>query len=172
MAAQFPAGSQDLFVIQRTATDYLPATLQAYLALPPQYAATKVVADGKTVKLLLDGIQGAEIKFPFSPVTFEFGSYARANNDTADTTWDNLKIETAGGASFAPATVSVRVGEISPSVTLKIPQGLNSQAAVQVKVVSSDPTIAIPEGGTAGSLTVTFPQGGANTAIAGFFCAN
>ena len=123
-----------------------------------------MVADGKTVKLILDGIQGAEVKFPFSPVVFEFGSYARANNDTADTTWDNLKIESAGGATFAPATVSVRVGQTSPSVTLKIPQGLNSQAAVQVKVVSSDLTIATPEGGTNGSLTVTFPQGGANTA--------
>ena len=53
MAAQFPAGSQDLFVIQRTATDYLPTTLRAYLALPPQYAATKVVADGKTALQVL-----------------------------------------------------------------------------------------------------------------------
>ena len=53
MAAQFPAGSQDLFVIQRTATDYLPTTLQAYLALPPQYAATKVVGEGKTALQVL-----------------------------------------------------------------------------------------------------------------------
>ena len=58
MAAQFPAGSQDLFVIQRTATDYLPTTLQAYLALPPQYAATKVVADGKTaLQVLTDQLE-------------------------------------------------------------------------------------------------------------------
>ncbi len=26
-------------------------------------------------------------------MVFQFGSYARANNDTADTTWDNLRIE-------------------------------------------------------------------------------
>src|SRR6185503_4913883 len=58
-----------------------------------------MIADGKTVKLLLDGIEGTEVKFPFSPVVIEFGSYARANNDTADTTWDNLVIETAGGAT-------------------------------------------------------------------------
>jgi len=51
--AQFPTGSQDLYVIQRTATDYLPATLQAYLALPPQYAATKVVQAGKTALQVL-----------------------------------------------------------------------------------------------------------------------
>src|SRR6266571_4263046 len=54
----------------------------------------KIVADGKTVKLYLDDQFGEEVKFPFSTVIFEFGSYARANNDTADTTWDNLKIET------------------------------------------------------------------------------
>ena len=51
--AQFPTGSQDLFVIQRTATDYLPTTLQAYLSLPPQYATTKVVQDGKTALQVL-----------------------------------------------------------------------------------------------------------------------
>jgi len=123
-----------------------------------------MVADGKTVKLLLDGVQGVEVKFPFSPVVFEFGSYARANNDTASTTWDNLKIETAGGATFAPTAVSVRVGQASPAVTLRIPQGLNSQAPVVVKVVSSDPKVAAPEGGTDGTLAVTFPAGGANTA--------
>ena len=36
-----------------------------------------MVADGQTVKLLLDGIEGAEVQFPFSPVIFQFGSYAR-----------------------------------------------------------------------------------------------
>jgi hypothetical protein len=58
MAAHFPAGSQDLFVIQRTATDYLPTTLRAYLALPPQYAATKVVVEGKTaLQVLTDQLE-------------------------------------------------------------------------------------------------------------------
>jgi hypothetical protein len=43
----FPLGSEDLYVIQRTATDYLPTTLKAYLALP-QGANTQVMQDGKT----------------------------------------------------------------------------------------------------------------------------
>ena len=122
-----------------------------------------MIADGKTVKLLLDGIQGDEIKFPFSPVVFELGSYARANEDTASTTWDNLKIESAGGATFAQTAASVRLGQLSPAITVKVPQGLNSQAAVQIKVTSSDPTIAVPDGGTGAELTLTFPAGGANT---------
>ena len=69
-----------------------------------------MVADGQTVKLLLDGIEGAEVQFPFSPVIFQFGSYARANDDTADTTWDNLVIESEGGATFDPGAVSVTEG--------------------------------------------------------------
>lgn len=48
VAGTFPAGSQDLFVIQRMATDYLPATLQPYLALPPDYARTRPLASGRT----------------------------------------------------------------------------------------------------------------------------
>jgi hypothetical protein len=122
-----------------------------------------MIADGKTVKLLLDGIVGTEVKFPFSPVIFEFGSYARANNDTADTTWDNLNIITTGGTTFLPNAVSARVGQLSPAITVRIPQGRNSQNAVQVRVVSSDPAIAVPEGGTGGNLNLTFPAGGPNT---------
>jgi hypothetical protein len=43
-----PGGSQDLFVLQRTATDYLPASVRHYVSLPAAYAATHVVQDGKT----------------------------------------------------------------------------------------------------------------------------
>jgi hypothetical protein len=123
-----------------------------------------MVADGKTVKLLLDGVQGVELPFPFSPVIFQFGSYARANNDTADTTWDNLTIESEGSATFDPADIGVRVGQVSSDVTVRIPQGLNLQGAVKLKIASSNPAVAVPEGGTGGELTLTFPQGGANTA--------
>ena len=53
-----------------------------------------LVADGTTVKLLLDDVQGASVSFPFKNVIFHFGSLARNTNDTADTTWDNLKVQT------------------------------------------------------------------------------
>src|SRR5262245_11557755 len=39
--AQFPVGSPDLYVLQRTAVDYLPTTIEAYLALPPSYATQR-----------------------------------------------------------------------------------------------------------------------------------
>ncbi|MBL9129221.1 MAG: hypothetical protein JNL97_16345, partial [Verrucomicrobiales bacterium] len=124
----------------------------------------KMVADGQNVRLFLDDIPGPTVKFPFSPVIFQFGSYARANNDTADTTWDNLKIESTGSASFVQEDIGVRVGGVSPPVTVRIPQGLNSQRAIQVQVSSTAAGIAVPDGATGGSLTLTFPAGGANTA--------
>ncbi|HUS34562.1 MAG TPA: hypothetical protein VM680_04345, partial [Verrucomicrobiae bacterium] len=120
-----------------------------------------MVADGKTVKLLLDGVQGAEVKFPFTRVIFEFGSYARANNDTADTVWDNLKIETEGAALLSPNPVTVRAGG-SATATVRIPPGLNAQNPVTVRIVSSHPNFAIAEGAVNGTLSLTFPAGGSN----------
>lgn len=124
----------------------------------------KMVADGKTVKLFLDDLFGAEVKFPFQHVVFEFGSYARANNDTADTTWDNVKVEAAGAATFIPTVTSVGVGKTSANLTLRIPPGLNAQNPVTVRVVSADPSVAVPVGGNNGRLDITFPAGGPNTA--------
>lgn len=123
-----------------------------------------MVADGFTVKLLLDGMEGAEVNFPFSPVVFHFGSYARADNDTADTTWDNLVIESEGSASFLADTgISVRENAISSPITVRIPEGLNLQRAISLTIVSEDPSIAVPEGGANGRLELTFPAGGENT---------
>ena len=122
-----------------------------------------MVANGQTVKLLLDGVEGAEVPFPFSPVVFHFGAYARANNDNANVVWDNLVIESEGGATFSPASVGVREGGVSQPITVRLPQGLNSQRAISVTVVSADPSIAEPEGGSGGKLTLTFPAGGDNS---------
>jgi hypothetical protein len=47
-AGRLSGGSQHLFVLQRTATDYLPTTVHAYLDLPRQYADTRPIAGGKT----------------------------------------------------------------------------------------------------------------------------
>ena len=47
-AGDLPGGSQDLFVLHRTATDYLPTSVRYYVSLPADYATTRVVRDGKT----------------------------------------------------------------------------------------------------------------------------
>ena len=52
--AEFPPGSPDLFVVGRTATDYLPSALQAYLNLPRAYATLYKMPNGKTADQVLD----------------------------------------------------------------------------------------------------------------------
>jgi hypothetical protein len=47
-AGRLPPGSRDLYVLQRTATEYLPTSLDAYLALPGNYATAFVLPGGKT----------------------------------------------------------------------------------------------------------------------------
>src|SRR5262245_47038509 len=49
----FPPGSPDLFVVGRTATDYLPSALQAYLNLPRAYATLHKMPNGKTADEVL-----------------------------------------------------------------------------------------------------------------------
>jgi hypothetical protein len=43
-----PAASEDVFVLSRMACDYLPATIDGYLRLPPTYATQHRLADGRT----------------------------------------------------------------------------------------------------------------------------
>ena len=56
-----------------------------------------IVANGSTVKLLLDGIEGAEV-FPFENVHYHL-AHLLGQMTTPDTTWDNLKVETVLGLS-------------------------------------------------------------------------
>jgi hypothetical protein len=46
-------GTQDAFAIKQAALDYLPHTLENYLALPPAYANIHPIKDGKTAKVIL-----------------------------------------------------------------------------------------------------------------------
>jgi hypothetical protein len=48
-----PPGSPELFIVERTATDYLPTALESYLNLPRAYATLHPVQDGKTPRQLL-----------------------------------------------------------------------------------------------------------------------
>jgi len=51
---QLAPGSPELFILQRTATDYLPTALESYLNLPRAYATMHQLEDGKTARQLLD----------------------------------------------------------------------------------------------------------------------
>ena len=73
-----------------------------------------MVANGDSVQLILDGQVGAEVRFPFQKVKFQFGAFARADNDTAETTWDNLSISTALATSVVFSD-DFSSGEIDPA---------------------------------------------------------
>ena len=47
-------GDPNAFAVRQTATEYLPQTLENYLALPPAFANFHPIKDGKTAKQLLD----------------------------------------------------------------------------------------------------------------------
>ncbi|GAC1328200.1 MAG: hypothetical protein NVSMB17_03330 [Candidatus Dormibacteria bacterium] len=57
------AASQDLYVVQRTALEYLPAALDAYLSLPRAYATVHRVEGGKTPsQVLLEQLDLLQVK--------------------------------------------------------------------------------------------------------------
>jgi len=58
-----PPGSPDAFVVERTALDYLPTALEAYLNLPRGYANRVPVSKGRTARrVLLDQLTLLEAK--------------------------------------------------------------------------------------------------------------
>jgi hypothetical protein len=50
---EFPPGTREVFVLQRTATEHLPTSVDAYLALPASYATTAMLRDGRTALQIL-----------------------------------------------------------------------------------------------------------------------
>ncbi len=124
-----------------------------------------MVADGWTVKLYLDGELGTEVEFPFSPVIFRFGSYARANGGTADTVWDNLriehpKIERSGRAAFTETELVLMAGGPPGEITVALSQGANAENPVTVHLASGDSRIATASGSQDRRLSIVFPAGG------------
>jgi hypothetical protein len=122
----------------------------------------QAVMSGKDIKLYLDGKYGAVVSFPFSTVVLELGSYARATGDTADTTFDNLKVEAVGTATFSISSLTMGNGQTASNIVVRIPPGANANKAIVIQVKNLRPAIAAPAG-VAGDMTLTFEQGGPNT---------
>ena len=122
----------------------------------------KAVANGQNVRLYLDDRPGPTILFPFTNLVFHIGSYARANGDTAFTQFDNLRVYSIGAATFEPTNLTVSTGQTLSNIVVRIPAGLNTTNPVQIRVVSSAPTLAVPVGATGDTLTLTFAAGATN----------
>ena len=125
----------------------------------------QMIADGTYVSVYLDGVFGGTFDFPVATgITFDVAVYARDLNDAVTGVFDNVKIQNIYPAiTVAPDTVSTIVGMNDNTVTVTIPRFLNATADAQVTVASANPSVAVAEGATGGSLTLTFPLGAANT---------
>src|SRR5919108_865752 len=62
-SGNLPPGSPQWFIVERTATNYLPNSLESYISLPRLYATRQPVQNGKTPKdILLDQLTLIESK--------------------------------------------------------------------------------------------------------------
>lgn len=122
----------------------------------------KAVADGQNVRLYLNDTLGRTVPFPFTNIVFHVGSYARANDDTAYTQFDNLRVYSIGAATFEPTTATAALGQTLSNLVVRIPAGLNATTPVQIRVVSSNPLAALPVGAVGDTLTLTFAAGATN----------
>ncbi|MBI4658115.1 MAG: hypothetical protein HY735_04560 [Verrucomicrobia bacterium] len=127
---------------------------------PHQMAA---VINGQEVKLYLDGKYGTAVRFPFSPVVLQLGSYARANGDTSSTIFDNLKVEAVGTATFSISALTMGQNQTASNLVVRIPPGANADKAIVMQIKNRRPAVATPAGATTDTLTLTFERGGANT---------
>lgn len=122
----------------------------------------KLLANGSTVKIYLDGVLGAEVPFAVAQdIVFSLGAYARSYPDSVTASFDNAQIVgPVPPIRTQPTTVTIEASQTTNEViTLVVPASLHDNQAVNVTVTSSNPSVAIPVGGINGSLTLAFPAG-------------
>ena len=66
--------------------------------------------------------------------------------------------------ALTPARGTMNVGDPDLIATITVPATLVATSTVNVTITSANPAVAVPVGAVAGSLTVNFPMGGANSA--------
>jgi hypothetical protein len=125
----------------------------------------KLVADGETVEIFLDGRSGGRKEFPVNSGIFvELAAYASAEGDTVTGRFDNVKIENAlPCVAASPPSVSMTAADTSKQVTVTVPTLLHDAAPVSVTITSQNPSVAIPAGAVNGALTLTFAAGAADS---------
>ncbi|MRR10525.1 hypothetical protein EG831_10735, partial [bacterium] len=124
----------------------------------------KIVANGTTAELFLDGRSGGSYAFPVtSGIFFDLAAYARDAGDAVKAAFDNVKVENALPAiTVVPSAVSTINGVNASIVKVTIPRLLNVSTPATVSVTSRDPAVAYPEGAIAGKLDLQFAAGGTN----------
>lgn len=123
----------------------------------------KLVADGSSVEVFLNGQSGG--KFPFAVsagIRFEVGAYARDFDEQVVGVFDNVRIaNTLPCITATPSDISTVQGDNGNQVKVTIPKLLNG-ITTSVTVTSRNPAVAIPEGAVNGSRVIVFPAGTTN----------
>jgi hypothetical protein len=124
----------------------------------------KLVADGEGVDVYLDDVFGGRFNFAVSyGLHVELGAYTRAISDEVVAVFDNVRVENTLPCITVDTTdLFLNAGQ-SGTVTVTIPRLLNATASADVTITSRDPSIAIPQGATAGSLMLNFAAGTTNS---------
>ncbi len=123
-----------------------------------------MVADGENVLLLLDGIEGPLVRFPFSEgIVIEIGVYARRGQGAQPTdmvrgVFDNVIVTgaTEQCVALTPPFTQTLEGE-TPELTLQIPP--EAPRPTTVTITSSDPGVAAIAGSADGVATIEFAAG-------------
>jgi hypothetical protein len=112
----------------------------------------KIVVNGATAKLYLDGVFGAEVPFPYSEgLTFGFGTYVAAATDVATGTFDNVRI--SGGS--APSGGRMTVTKQGTGVTITWTGGGTLETSTTLLPGSWQPVTPAPVGSTYTAATLT-----------------
>ncbi|MDI9384732.1 MAG: hypothetical protein QM518_10570 [Verrucomicrobiota bacterium] len=126
----------------------------------------RMVANGQTVDLYLDGAYAATAPFPvIDGIFFEVGTYLRAAGDTGTGVFDNAHIETATPCINVSNTVVGRsIDDLGiETVQVTVPELFTLGDDLSLVVTSDNPAVAAPVGGTDGVLTLTVDPNGSLT---------
>ena len=146
-----------------TALPIFGAALDALL--DPGEHRIKMVADGSTVEVFLDGVSGGRFPFEVSSGIFvELGGFARGIFDSARAVFDDVQVDyLLPCVELSDSIVAMTIAEAPRPITVTIPKLLNDIAPATVTITSQNPGVAVPSGGANGALTLNFPAGAPNT---------
>jgi hypothetical protein len=119
-----------------------------------------------TVRMFIDGAEvqiGASTLEYVKPAGFKANYITLGGSAFGGNHWthsfDNLEIAAQPCIRSSPSALASYPGQTGQAVTVTIPASLNAGGAIAVTVTSTDPAVAEPVGGVAGSLVLNFPPG-------------
>jgi internalin A len=146
----------------------------------PFHLRFDVVTDGfqgspATISLTVNGtparIGSNGIGFEYVKATGFYGNYITFHGDDAQVshahTYDNLVVTAYPCIHASQREPVLAVGNNSNALAVRIRPWMNQAQPLSVTLTSSDAGVAVPTGGSGGSITLNFPAGGATEQLVG-----